>query len=110
MNVAELDRLLKLSNYDEKEIAFLTEGFSKGFDLGYRGPTHVKQTSKNLKFVIGNSTELWNKVMKEVKENRYAGPFEEIPFENYIQSPLGLVPKDKGDKNQTDISLITPQR
>ena len=24
---------------------------------------------------------------------RYAGPFEEIPYDNYIQSPIGLVPK-----------------
>ena len=33
--------------------------------------------------------------MKEVKEKRVAGPFDEkdIPFKNFIQSPLGLVPK-----------------
>ena len=31
--------------------------------------------------------------MKEVKEKCVAGPFEEIPFKNYIQSPMGLVPK-----------------
>ena len=31
--------------------------------------------------------------MSEVKHTRYTGPFEEIPFENYIQSPIGLVPK-----------------
>ena len=33
--------------------------------------------------------------MKEVKLKRYAGPFEKIPFDDdYIQSPIGLVPKD----------------
>ena len=33
--------------------------------------------------------------MKEIKERRYAGPFmkENFPFVNYIQSPIGLVPK-----------------
>ena len=31
--------------------------------------------------------------MKQVAERRYAGPFEQIPFQNYIQSPIGLVPK-----------------
>ena len=31
--------------------------------------------------------------MKEVKVKRLAGPYEEVPFENYIQSPIGLVPK-----------------
>ena len=33
--------------------------------------------------------------MAEVKEERFAGPFEKPPFEYYIQSPLGLVPKGK---------------
>ena len=39
---------------------------------------------------------LWNKVMKEVEAKRFAGPFEKIPFDNFIQSPIGLVPKDGG--------------
>ena len=43
--------------------------------------------------------------MKEVKLKWYAGPFESIPaqFEDdYIQSPIGLVPKDNGK----DLRLI----
>ena len=39
---------------------------------------------------------MWNKIMKEVKLGRCAGPFDRIPFESYIQSPLGLVPKAGG--------------
>ena len=35
--------------------------------------------------------------MKEVKACRFVGPFESSPFENYIQSPLGLVPKGEND-------------
>ena len=34
--------------------------------------------------------------MKEVKEGRYAGPFKDNPYKYYIQSPIGLVPKDNG--------------
>ena len=34
--------------------------------------------------------------MKEVRNKRVAGPFKEIPFKNYIQSPIGLVPKAGG--------------
>ena len=79
-----LEKLLIETNYDQKESEFLVSGFRNGFDLGYRGP-EVKQTSKNLKFTIGNKTELWNKVMKEVQAKRYAGPFENIPFtDSYI--------------------------
>ena len=34
--------------------------------------------------------------MNEVSMKRYAGPFESIPFEFYIQLPIGLVPKSGG--------------
>ena len=85
------------------------QGFKEGFDLGYRGPEVIKQKANNLKFTIGNKTELWNKVMKEVKEKRYAGPFKEIPFDNYIQSPIGLVPKDGGKKTRLIFHLSHPR-
>ena len=52
--------------------------------------------SPNLKIKVGSATELWNKVMTEVKARRYAGPYETVPFKYFIQSPIGLVPKDKG--------------
>ena len=38
--------------------------------------------------------------MKEVKLGRYTGPFDSPPFEHYIQSPIGLVPKDGGKKTR----------
>ena len=47
--------------------------------------------------------------MKEVKENRYAGPFEKLPFDNYIQSPIGLVPKDGGQKTRLIFHLSYPR-
>ena len=31
--------------------------------------------------------------MKEVHLGRYAGPFKKPPFESFMQSPIGLVPK-----------------
>ena len=34
--------------------------------------------------------------MKEVQEKRLAGPYETVPFTNFIQSPIGLVPKAGG--------------
>ena len=39
--------------------------------------------------------------MKEVQAKRYAGPFSDIPYDNYIQSPIGLVPKGKPELKQT---------
>ena len=39
---------------------------------------------------------MWCKLMKEVGLGRVAGPFDTIPFNYFIQSPIGLVPKDGG--------------
>ena len=110
VDYAKLEELLKLSKYDESETEFLVDGFKNGFSLGYEGPEDVKITAPNLKFRgIGNNTTLWNKVMKEVKLGRYAGPFNEIPFENYIQSLIGLVPKDGGKATRLIFHLSYPR-
>ena len=47
--------------------------------------------------------------MKEVKLKRYAGPFKEIPFDNFIQSPIGLVPKDNGKDCRLIFHLSYPR-
>ena len=104
-----LNKYLRDSKYNVEKSKFLVDGFSQGFDLGYRGPLEVNQTSPNLKFIIGDPIELWNKVMKEVQEKRYAGPFEKIPFKHYIQPPIGLVPKDDGKKTRLIFHLSYPR-
>ena len=66
-----------------------------------KGKVKVQKKAPNLKLRVGNKIELWNKV---VKEGRYAGPFKEIPYDYFIQSPIGLVPKDHGVKTRWNIS------
>ena len=105
----ELEKYLKDTGYDEKKTEFLVTRFKEGFDLGYRGEEKVQMRSPNLKFFIGDKVELWNKVMKEVETGRYAGPFKEIPFDNFIQSPIGLVPKDGGSKTRLIFHLSFPK-
>ena len=88
-----LKQMLIDSNYDPAKTRKLIEGFTNGFDLGYQGPLQRQDTSANLPFRVGTLVEMWNKIMKEVKLGRYAGPYEKVPYENYVQSPIGLVPK-----------------
>ena len=38
--------------------------------------------------------------MKEIRLKRVPGPFKTIPFDNFIQSPIGLVPKAGGDQTR----------
>ena len=93
IQVAEYAGLLFRAGYDPEKATELVQGFSQGFDIGYRGPTRRQSTSRNIPFSIGNEVVMWNKIMKEVRMGRVAGPFTFIPYKNYMQSPIGLVPK-----------------
>ena len=111
VDVDRFEQLLIETNYNQLETEFIVNGFRHGFSLEYRGETNVKMTSPNLKFRgIGSPIILWNKIMKEVEAGRYAGPFEEIPYEdNYIQSPIGLVSKDQGKDTRLIFHLSYPR-
>ena len=109
INVEMYSQLLNESGYDKIKAQKLVNGFRNGFSIGYQGSEDVKRYSPNLKIRIGDEIDLWNKVMKEVKLNRYAGPFEEIPFDNFIQSPIGLVPKDDGHDTHLIFHLSYPR-
>ena len=70
------------------EVEFVKNEFTNGFDIGYEGPEHVLSSAKNIPLKIRSNTGLWNKVVKEVKQERVAGPFDSIPsipFDDYIQ-------------------------
>ena len=96
VHTAMLARLLRDTNFDHTESEFLVDGFTNGFSLGYQGPQDCQDLSNNIPFTVGDKTDMWNKIMKEIKLKRTAGPFERIPYERYVQSPIGLVPKAGG--------------
>ena len=85
IKVGQLQRLLEETKYDTTKSEYLIRGFTEGFDLEYQGPVNRQDTSANIPLRIGSKLELWEKIMKEVKEERYAGPFETIPFKSFIQ-------------------------
>ena len=95
-----MNDILTGCHYNTDKTQFLVNGFSYGFDLGYRGPLVRKNTAENIPLRVGNKHQLWNKIMAEVQLGRYARPYEKPPFKNYIQSPIGLVPKSSS-KNKT---------
>ena len=88
-----LEWMLAESDYPAEESRFLVQGCREGFDLEYSGPVNRQDTSRNLPFNVGDRTDMWQKIMKEIKNKHYARPFEKIPFSNFVQSPVGLVPK-----------------
>ena len=102
--------MLRESEFKKDDRDFLVQGFRNGFSIGYNGREDVQYKSPNLKLEAGDYIDLWNKVMKEVKLKRYAGPFSKIPFKNFIQSPIGLVPKDGGADTRLIFHLSYPRR
>ena len=94
----KLEQLLLESEYSEVKTHEVVKGFKDGFDLSFRGEIDgVQRYAPNLILRVGSPVQLWNKIIKEVKLKRYVGPFEKPPFESFIQSPVGLVPKSNGD-------------
>ena len=69
----------------------------------------IRRTAKNLRFTVGDKFELWEKVMKEVRLKRYTGPYVELPYESFIQSLIGLVPKDGGKTTRLIFHLSHPR-
>ena len=96
LNVDHYAELLTQTGYDKEKSEFLINGFRNGFSLNYQGPKIRTDEARNIPFTIGNSREMWRKIMKEVRLERLAGPYSRPPFENYVKSPIGLVPKDGG--------------
>ena len=98
INVPRLAEMLEASRYDKQESRYLLQGFLEGFDLEYSGSQLRRDTARNLPFKegVGDEDELWGKMLKEVNLKRFAVPYSDIPFEHYIQSPVGLVPKANG--------------
>ena len=94
MRVGELCKLLLESSYNKKDMDFLINGFSQGFDLMYQGPCERQDKSANIPFRgVGDKWDMWAKIMKEVDLKRFAGPYQDPPFRFFVQSPIGLVPK-----------------
>lgn len=73
----------------------LLKGFKDGFRLEYKGP-RIPIESKNLKSADDNALIVREKLEKEIKLGRMAGPFDERPLATLRTSPIGIVPKNDG--------------
>ena len=112
VDVDKYEQLLIETKYDPTKTEALVNGFREGFSLEYDGQKeNIRRMSNNLPLRVGSELELWNKVMKEVKNKRFAGPYleKDIPFKNFIQSPIGLVEKDGGKDTRLIFHLSYPK-
>ena len=82
-----------LADYpNEVDKSILLKGFKYGFRIPYHGPRE-KRLAKNHGTALQQPEVVWKKLQDEIGLGRVAGPFNEVPFDNLIVSPIGLVPK-----------------
>ena len=62
-----LEQLLIDTHYNKKETKILVKEFTQAFTLGYRGPKYTQEQERNSPFTVGNSVQLSNKVMSDIK-------------------------------------------
>ena len=86
----KLDNLL--INYPVTLRKKIILGFTYGFSIHYDGPRNSR-VYHNHKSANENPSAVLDIVMNEISVNRVAGPFTSPPFDNFIVSPLALVPK-----------------
>lgn len=88
-----MDRLnFFLTGYHPPLRQFLVNGFRYGFRVGFVGERRAAQ-SPNLKSALEQPQAVRYKLLKELAAGRIRGPFPRPPFQEFVCSPLGIVPK-----------------
>ena len=72
----------------------LVKGFQYGFSIGCDTTPSVP-LSKNHSTALHHSEVINLHIQKSLELNRIAGPFPHPPFDQFISSPLGVVPKSE---------------
>jgi hypothetical protein len=96
-----------LQGYDADARSYLINGFRGGFSLHFSGdPFSV--TSQNHASARCNMPALREYVNAESAAGRVAGPFSSPPFDPFVISPLGIVPKKEAGKFRVIHDLSFP--
>ena len=90
INVDKLDKLLQ--GYDRQKSQYLVNGFRHGFSIS-SSLTSTSAKAKNHFSVQQFPTITEKLINEEVEAQRYAGPFKEIPLQDFHVSHLKLTPK-----------------
>ena len=93
---------------DLQASSLLREGFSSGFRLQYSG-SRLGRDADNLKSALKDPELVKEKILKEVRLGRIAGPFSASPIHDLIVSPVGLVPKAEPGKFRLIHHLSYPE-
>ena len=92
--VDKLSTLLIDSNYDQQLAHNLIHGFTYGFHIPFSGSSQSHNSHpRNHPSVLDNAALVDKMIKSELELGRIAGPFSFVPLNNFVISPLGLIPK-----------------
>ena len=98
-----------MTGFDPILAAYLVKGFSEGFDLGFRGHANNAIEVENLRSAQSHSQVIDLAIQKELLASRISGPYEEIPFDKFQLSPIGVVPKKSPGSYRMITNLSSPE-
>lgn len=84
----------QLLGYDDDLRNYLVKGFSSGFPLGCIS-TPTASFPKNHGSALNHPDIIQAHIEKSLELGRIAGPFPHPPFNPFVSSPLGVVPKSE---------------
>ena len=106
LNVEGFESMLQ--GYPLNKLNYLVDGFKFGFRIGYNGP-QLPSHLANHPSANKNPRTVDEMILKEIKLNRVAGPFDTPPFDNLICSPLALIEKKESGKYRLIHNLSFPR-
>ena len=98
-----------LANYDPVVRNTLANGFTFGFDLGFRGRPNSSLHVKNLRSCLEFPEVVDRSIAKELEAGRFVGPLSTLPFREFQINPVGLVPKKTPGEFRMITNLSSPR-
>lgn len=90
VNPSRLSDHLARIGYDPALTSYLVDGFSCGFSIGHNSDIDISNDCSNPRRAIKSQSVVMDKLHKELKAGRVAGPFDLPPFEPFHISPLNI--------------------
>ena len=97
-----------MQGYSSTKRNFLVDGFTNGFQIPFEGEVQFRDCT-NLLSARKLPDILREKIIVELEAKRVVGPFYEPPFNNFLVSPLGLVPKKEEGEYRVIHHLSFPE-
>lgn len=107
MHVEQLSEELK-KHPDRQFCEYLVQGFIEGFDTGLTKLPELSYECDNLLSAKQNPEITSELIATELERGYVIGPFDNIPFEHYRISPLGVAESKYSKKQRLIVDLSAP--